>query len=341
MVLNNAPSSIDSKLAEEREKRAKHFKNLLTNNLQLTDWQMGFTSLGLVTQTSVTEPACVRWEDEDAPICPRMICAEYGSETRTVQQTILNPTNSLYTLRDSSNQPLQATSNMDAFKYTLGLDDPGDVKILAPSLTSAYDSTLDDILEKTTTSNQFGHAGFEMAGLEQLINSDHPYKQKLRPDAFLAIIFITDRDDRTNVYPQDVIKAIESNLGSSKQFATYGITTKPNDSTCIRKYGMTENNYWGVQASKVEYFTFLTEGQTVSVCDSNHKSAMSKLSKAIMARPDLTKPIELKHKNILEDTIQLHPDTFTWTYNSNTNTISLDNPPLGNTKVQISYSYHE
>ena len=152
---------------------------------------------------------------------------------------------------------------------------------------------------------------------------------------------MTDRDDRTDVYPQDVIKAVETNLGPSKQFVAYGITTKPNDDNCIRRFGMTENQYWGVQASRVEYLAFLTEGQTLSICDSNHKSVMSKLSKAIMIRPDLTKPIELKHKNILEDTIQLHPDTFTWTYDSQTNTISLDNPPLGNTKVQISYSYHE
>ena len=233
MVLNNAPSSIDSKLAEEREKRAEHFKDVLTNNLQLTDWQMAFTSFGQVTQETITrnetrtrtvqtpttgtqtvavtktrdKEVCVEWADEDDPRCPRMVCSKYETvteeyvehETRTYTYTSsnevteeitisetrpkveLNSTNRLYTLMDSSNQPLQATSNMDVFKYTMGLDDPADVKILAPSLTSAYDSTLSDILEKTTTSNQFGHTGFELAGLHKLLNSDHPLSQKATP----------------------------------------------------------------------------------------------------------------------------------------------------------------
>lgn len=350
VVLNNTPSSMDSSIQTVSRRRATHFKDLLTKDLQKTDWQMAFTSFGQETDVLEVKRECIEWGEEasnSTPECPKMECLEYGDVTYTVRRETLNTTHNVYTLQGTNNQPLQVTPSMDAFKYAWGPrlpSDPTYIKILAPDLRKTYDIPLSDILTNTVTSRQFGRAGFEMAGLAALFSSDHPYLNKLRSDALLAVVFITDVDDRTTVYPNHVIEAVETKLGSSKQFSVYGITTKPNDNTCIRKFGITENQYWGVQASKVEYLTFLKGGLTVSICDDDYSSVMGKLSKAIMSRPDLTKPIELKHKNILEDTIKLYRgniqlDPNIWSYDSKKNTITLNNPPSDNTQIQIEYSY--
>ena len=229
--------------------------------------------------------------------------------------------NYLYTLKDSPSNKIK--------------EDSGDpITILTPDLEGTYE--LETIFKETVVSRQFGASGTEVQGLHNWINTEHPDKEKfIRDDALFVVLFIADSDDHSNIDPDVVLLDIEENFGSEKleKFVVYGITTKPNDDTCI---GLS-TSWW---AEAIEYLALITGGLTHSICDLNYESVMTKLGEHLTNKVLKDFHIKLKHKNVVPGSIKLSanaPKKFT--YDAKTNTLSFFQVPSGDLTITISYDY--
>ena len=157
------------------------------------------------------------------------------------------------------------------------------------------------------------------------------------------MILVSDELDKSSQNPLDIIEAVKNKFGLSKKFFAYGIVIEPGDSACIET--QKSKGGWSVWASinyKVAELVRLTGGITGSICEDDYSFMMANIGDHIQ-KELLFKDILLEHNNVIEDSINL---TFTpdqnkqsWKFDSQTNKIVFDIPPIESTKVHISYNY--
>ena len=237
--------------------------------------------------------------------------------------TSIEPGSSFYSLKDSNGQNLTGE----------------------PRILSSSTSNFEEIFKNTISSRQSGPWGsyYELQSVFDKVNSLENDLQFLRSDALLAVILVSDELDQSPQSPLDIIEAVEDNFGQSKKFLTYGLIIEPGDVTCIET--QKAKGGWSVWASinyKVAELVRLTGGITGSICEEDYSFMMANIGDHIQ-KELLFKDVSLEHNNVIEDSINL---TFTpdqnkqsWEFDSQTNKIVFDIPPIEDTKVHISYNY--
>ena len=238
--------------------------------------------------------------------------------------TSIEPGSPFYSLKDSNGQNLTGE----------------------PRILSSSTSNFEEIFKNTISSRQSGPWGSyeELESVFDKINNFENDLHFLRPDALLAVILASDELDGSPQNPLDIIEAVEDNFGQSKKFLAYGLIIEPGDVTCIET--QKAKGGWSVWASinyKVAELVRLTGGVTGSLCEEDYSFMMANIGDHIQ-KELLFKDVSLEHNNVIEDSINL---TFTpdqnkqsWEFDSHTNKIVFDIPPIENTKVDISYNYH-
>lgn len=204
----------------------------------------------------------------------------------------------------------------------------GNPRILSPKLPN-----FEDIFKNTISSKQFGESSTrEFQAIFDMINDPEKEPGFFRPDALLAVVVVTDDTDTSEPGPLDIMESVKNNFGPSKKFVTYGIIVEPD-----RNCGEPRVNY------KVADLALRTGGITGSICEKDYSFVMASIGDHIQ-KELLFKDIPLKHNNVIENSIKL---AFTpaqneqnWQFDSQTNKITFNIPPIEGTTVQISYDYH-
>jgi hypothetical protein len=98
-----------------------------------------------------------------------------------------------------------------------------------------------------------------------------------RSDAYLAVIFLTDSDDQSNLSPGDFYKfLVNLKGGDPSKIISYGVYIPTTDSTCNRS---------GEPApGKLEEFFRLTSAKTMGLCDPDYGMKLAELGADLVRR---------------------------------------------------------
>ena len=221
-------------------------------------------------------------------------------------------------------------------------DSNKDIYTLTPELQTSY--TITELLMETMTSSRNGQ---KMQPLISLIQSIGKTENQtfFRQDALLAILVLNKgQDNEESTTPLQVIESIHNHLGSSKDFATYGIITKVGDTQCAEDQTNDITNF----SYAVSTFITETKGIIGSICEEDYNPLLTQIGSDIenkLGGVGLNE-IELRHTSIVEGTIELSFDPSenapqSWQFDSQTSKITFDPPSLkDNTTVHIFYDYY-
>ena len=162
-----------------------------------------------------------------------------------------------------------------------------------------------------------------------------------RQGALLALIMLSKgQDEEENTLPLGVTASVQNHLSSSKRLTAYGIITEVGDTTCAK-----------AQTKKVTNFSYAVsalinevEGISGSICEEDYDPLITQIGSDIEDKLEAnSNEIQLKHTNIVENTIRLSftpaENAQSWQFNSQESRITFGTPLSDGTTVQVSYNY--
>ncbi len=159
-----------------------------------------------------------------------------------------------------------------------------------------------------------------------------------REDADLAIVVLSDEDERSNgvgaVAGQTVINSFRSIFGSHKTLSVFGIVVQPGDVTCLTEARLTNLSYYGTSVSNL---AALTGGVTGSICAADYSESLSNIAGRVV---ELVKSVTLSKKPVRDSVkIVVTPEDpkLKWTL-SEGQKIVFNKPPKKGSKVDIYYT---
>lgn len=117
----------------------------------------------------------------------------------------------------------------------------------------------------------------------------------VRPEAHLAVIFLSDEDERSRLYVSNATYALENldkpatliqnlqALGSGKSYAAHSIIVKPGDSACKAAQDAQTNNVSGSYGDQYASVTATTGGILGDVCAADYTSQLNNIGYSITA----------------------------------------------------------
>jgi hypothetical protein len=181
-------------------------------------------------------------------------------------------------------------------------------------------------------------------------SSNNATKSFFRNNASLAVVFLTDEDERStggvhidhngdgwtgsienDDRVENLISLEQKILGKAKKFSAYSIIIQPGDTNC---YNQDANGFYGSFYAKL---TNQTGGVTGSICDADYSTTLKNISNDIS---QLLNSFTLTHsprKNSLQITLTpRQPDV---THSVAGKTVTFSRPPNLGTQIDISYQY--
>ena len=224
---------------------------------------------------------------------------------------------------------------------------PSNQYILTPLIPNFLDAFKNTIQRPETIDCR--NAGLCPSGTEEGLKSTiSAFNQRntanagfFRNDADLAVVYLSDEDERSNAppaatTPSEVINAFNSIWGTTnKKFSAYGIIIQPGDSACLSA----QQQQTGGQANYgtyVDQLASLTNGLTVSVCAADYSLTLKEIADNVTR---LSSALDLTNAPIAGTvTVNFTPAHSTRFTVSGKRIIFETPAPLG-TLVEISYSY--
>lgn len=158
-----------------------------------------------------------------------------------------------------------------------------------------------------------------------------------RKDADLAIVVLSDEDERSNgagaVSTEVVLQTFRAIFGTRKTLSVYGIIIQPGDDVCLQEALLTNSAFFGYSVSTL---AARTEGVTGSICANDYSGTLSSIGGRVV---ELVKSVNLS-KRPRPDTIQVQvtpaDPSLLWTL-SHEQTIVFNKPPQKGSKVDVYY----
>lgn len=190
--------------------------------------------------------------------------------------------------------------------------------------------------------------------LSNIINAinlrDSQNRGFFREDAALAVIILTNEDEEVFegqevTTPIDVINFVTNQLGSSKQFFSYGII-QTGEESCLR--AEREYTHTSRYSRSVDELVRETFGITRSICEEDYSLILQNISHSLRGHVGFNIPLE--HSRVVEDSIELiffneegeeldQEDEPNWTFDAQTKQIVFDDDYLPQNRIHLQVTY--